>query len=64
MSYGFYAAEIVFKGYVFVRGVSVFVWQAEADQDAGNFEGVVHLGDEGDGAAFADEYGAFAEALF
>ncbi len=47
-----------------VGGVGVFVGQAEADQDAWNFEGVVHLSDEGDRTAFADEYGPFAKAFF
>src|ERR1700722_1474638 len=47
-----------------VGGVGVFVGEAEADQDARNFEGVVHLGYEGNGAAFADEYGFLAETLF
>ena len=47
VGYGFDAAEIIFQGQVLVGGVGVFVWQAEADKDAGHFEGVVHLGDEG-----------------
>ena len=64
MGYGFDAAEIIFQGQVLVGGVGVFVGQAEADQDAGHFEGVVHLGDEGNGAAFADEYGFLAETFF
>src|SRR5881394_24457 len=38
--------------------------QAEADQHAGHFEGVIHLGDEGNRAAFADEHGLLAEAFF
>ena len=64
MGDGFDAAEIIFQGQMLVGGVGVFVGQAEADQDAGNFEGVVHLGDEGNGAAFADEYGFLAETFF
>ena len=64
VGYGFDAAEIIFQGQMFVGGVGVFVRQAEADQDAGHLEGVVHLGDEGNRAAFADEYGPLAEAFF
>ena len=56
-------AEIILKREVLVGSVRVFVGQAETDQDARHFEGVVHLRDEGDGAAFADEHGFFAEAL-
>ncbi len=41
---GFYAAKIIFEGDVFVRSVGVFVGKTEAEQDAGNFESVVHLG--------------------
>src|ERR1700722_16754203 len=47
-----------------VGGVGVFVGEAEADQDARNFEGVVHLGYEGNGAAFANEYGFLAKTFF
>src|SRR5277367_3567929 len=47
-----------------VGGVGIFVGEAETDQDARNFEGVVHLGYEGNGATFADEYGFLAEAFF
>src|SRR5271154_2116070 len=47
-----------------VGGVGVFVGEAETDQDAWNLEGVVHLGYERDGAAFADEYGFLAETFF
>jgi len=61
---GFDAGEVIFEGDVFVGGVGVFVGEAEAEEDAGDFEGVVHLGDEGDGAAFADEDGFFAKAFF
>src|SRR5271165_7695877 len=64
MSYGFYATEIIFEGDVLVGGVGVFVGQAKANEHAGDFEGVVHLGHEGNGAAFADEYGALAETFF
>ena len=64
MGDGFDAAEIIFQGEVFVGGMSVFVGQAEADQDAGHLEGVVHLRDERDRAAFADEDSLFAKAFF
>src|SRR5580704_13234354 len=47
-----------------IGGVGVFVGEAEADEDARNFEGVVHLGHEGNGAAFADENSFLAEAFF
>ena len=61
---GFDAAEIIFQGKVLVGGVRVFVWKAEADEHAGNFEGVMHLRDEGNGAAFTNENGFFAKAFF
>src|ERR1700688_2987099 len=46
-----------------VGSVRVFVRQAEADKHAGYFEGVMHLRDERDGAAFANEDGFFPEAF-
>jgi hypothetical protein len=61
---GLDAAEIILEGDVLIRCVSVFIGEAETDQDAGNFESVVHLSDKGDGAAFTDECGFLAEALF
>src|ERR1700676_5615781 len=64
MGDGFNPAVIVFKRNVLVRSVRVFIRQAEADQHAGNLEGVMHLGDEGDGAALANEDGFFPESLF
>src|SRR5207249_4182707 len=64
MGDGLDAAEIVFEGNVLIRSVRVFVWEAEANQNAGHFEGVVHLRDERDGTALANEYGFFAEAFF
>jgi len=57
------AAEVILQGEVFVRGVSVLVGQAEADEDAGYIERVVHLGDEWDGAAFSNKDGFFAKAF-
>lgn len=63
MGDGLDAAEVVFQGDVLVGGVGVFVGQAEAEEHAGHLEGVVHLGDEGDGAALADEDGLLAETL-
>src|SRR5208282_3490770 len=57
------AAEVVLQENVFVGCVGVFIGQAEANQDTGNFKGVVHLRDEGNGAAFADEHGLLAETL-
>ena len=64
MSYGFDAAEIVFQVEMLVGSVSVFVGQAEADENAGDFEGVVHLSDEWDRAAFADKDCFFLKAFF
>src|SRR5712692_10796141 len=61
---GFDAAEIILKGDVLVRGVSIFVGEAEAEQNTGNLEGVMHLRDERNRAAFANENGFFAEAFF
>src|SRR5580693_5271973 len=64
MGDGFDAAEIIFKSKVFVGSMRVFVREAEADEHARNLEGVVHLRDEGYGAAFADEDGFFSVTLF
>src|SRR5215469_8048297 len=61
---GLDAAKVVFERDVLVGGVSVLIGQAEADEDARNFESVVHLGNEGNRAALADEHGFFAEAFF
>lgn len=61
---GFDAAEIVLQGDVLVGSVSVFIGETEADQNAGDLKGVVHLRDERDGATFADENSFLAEALF
>src|SRR5260370_27746866 len=46
-----------------VRSVRVFVRQTEPEQNARHLEGVVHLSDERDRPAFADEYRTLAEAL-
>jgi hypothetical protein len=64
MGDGFDAAEIIFKSKVFVGSMRVFVRKAEADEHARNLEGVVHLRDEGYGAAFADKDGFFSVTLF
>ena len=64
MGDGFDAAEIVFERNVFIGGVGVFVGEAESEQNARYFEGVVHLRDKRDGTAFANENGFFAEAFF
>src|SRR5207302_2545879 len=58
------AAEIVFEGNVLIGGVSVFVGQAETEQNAGHFESVVHLRHERNGAALANENRFLAEAFF
>src|SRR6266849_744703 len=59
---GLDAAEVVFQRDVLIGSMGVFVGKAEAEQHARDFEGVVHLGNKGNGAALADEYGLFAEA--
>jgi len=61
---GFDTAEIVFEGDVFVRSVGILVGQAEAHEDAGDLENVVHLGDERNGAAFANEGSFLVKPLF
>ena len=61
---GLDAAEVVFEGNVFIGGVRVFVGEAEAEQNARHFEGVVHLRYERDGTTLANENGLLAEALF
>src|SRR5258707_577420 len=64
MSDSFDAAEIVFEVEMLVGSVSVFVGKAKADEHAGNLEGVIHLGDERNGAAFTNEDRFFLEAFF
>src|SRR5580704_5044723 len=61
---GFDAAEIIFQGEMLVGGVRVFVGQPEADEHARNFEGVMHLRDERNGATFANKNGFFTETFF
>src|SRR5580704_4805711 len=61
---GFDAAEIIFESEMFVGRVRVFVWEAEADEHAGNLERVMHLRDKGDRASFANESCFFPEAFF
>src|SRR6266478_4550547 len=61
---GLDAAEIVFEGNMLVGGVRVFVGQAETQQNARDFKGVVHLRYEWNRAAFANENGFPAEAFF
>jgi hypothetical protein len=61
---GFDAAEIIFEGKVFVGSVGVFIGETEADEDARNFESVMHLRDEGDGTTLANEDGFFPESFF
>ncbi len=46
-----------------VWGVGVFIGKAEADENTWHFEGVVHLGDEGDGTAFTNEHRFFAKTF-
>jgi len=48
MGDGLDAAEVVFEGDVFVGSMGVFVGQAKANQDAGDFESVIHLRNKGD----------------
>jgi hypothetical protein len=61
---GLYSAEIIFKSDVLVGSVRVFVGQPETEKHAGNFKGVVHLSDEGNGAAFANKNRFAAESGF
>ncbi len=61
---GLDSAEIIFQSDVFVGCVRVFVGQSEAQQHAGNFKCVVHLRDERNRTAFADENSFLAEAGF
>src|SRR5579863_9581600 len=63
VSHGLDSAKIILQGDVFVGGVRVFVRQAESEQDAWNLERVMHLRDERNRPALADEHGALAEAL-
>ena len=46
-----------------VGGVQVVVGQAEAHHDAGNFQDVLEVGDDGNRAAGADEDGFFLEGV-
>src|SRR5580704_18693638 len=64
MSDCFDAAEVILQGEMFVGSMRVFVGEAEADEHARNFESVMHLRDEGDRAAFANEGCFFSEAFF
>ena len=64
MGDGLDAAEIVFERDVLVRGVRVFVRKAEANQDAGHFEGVIHLRHERNGTTLANEHRFFAKSFF
>lgn len=48
---------------MFIGCMGVLIGQTKADEDARNVESVVHLSDEGDGAALADEHGFLAEAI-
>ena len=63
MGDGFDAAEIILQIKMLVGRVSVLIGQTEADQNAGHFERIVHLSDEGNGTAFANENRLFVEAL-
>ncbi len=47
-----------------VGSVCVFVRKPEADEHAGNLEGVIHLSDEWNGTAFTNENRFFLEAFF
>ena len=63
LRHGLDPAEIIFERDVFVGRVRVFVRQAKAEQDARHFECVMHLRDERNRSALADEDGALAESL-
>ena len=64
VSDSFNSVEIIFEEDVFVGSVSVFIRQSEADQHARNFEGIVHLSDEGNRTTLTDEDSFFAESFF
>src|SRR5258708_26117665 len=61
---GFYSVEVIFQEDVFVGSVSVFIRKAEADQNTRNLKGIMHLGDERDRAALADENCLPAQSFF
>ena len=63
LGHGLDPAEIIFERDVFVGSMRVFVRQAEAEQDARHFECVMHLRDERNRSALADEHGALAKSL-
>ena len=44
--------------------VGIFVGQTESEEDARNLKGIVHLGDEGNRSALADEDSLFGETRF
>src|SRR5271168_3273658 len=58
------STEIIFERDVFVRGMRVFVRQSEPQEDARNFEGVVHLSYEWDRTALSDENSFLSKARF
>jgi hypothetical protein len=61
---GFDAPEVILDSDVFVGSVGVFVRKAKPDQHAWNFECVMHLRDERNRAAFANEDSLFAKSFF
>ena len=58
---GFDSAVKVRDVELFVGGVEVVVGQAEAHHDAGNFQHILEVGDDGNRSAGADEDGVFLE---
>ena len=56
---GFNSAKIIFERDVFIGCVSVFVRQSKSDQNTGNFESIMHLRNERNRAAFANENSLF-----
>src|SRR5258708_16627850 len=55
--------EIILERQMLIGSMGIFVRQTKSHQHARDFEGVVHLGNKGDGAAFPNEHGLFSEAL-
>src|ERR1700730_4101691 len=61
---GFDSPEIIFERYVFIGRMSIFVRQSKSNQNAGHFERVMHLRNEGNGTAFANENSFFPKTSF
>src|ERR1700730_17057277 len=60
----FDSAKIIFQRDVFIGRVGLFVRQSKSNQNAGYFESVMHLRNEGNGTAFANENSLFPKTFF